>query len=108
MTKKTTKKNDKKRPKNKPGYAPAEITVLTPYLGQLKKIRTILSQLSINVLIDDRDKLDLIKHGLEGGIGMYVCMYVCMCVCTYVYMYVYMYIYIYLSLKHFSSITINI
>ena len=43
-----------------------EIAVLTPYLGQLRKLRNRLSQ-SIEIFVDDRDIDDLEREGLNDG-----------------------------------------
>jgi hypothetical protein len=48
------------------GYAPGEITILTPYLGQLKRLQTLLAKTTL-VFIDDRDEEELDKLGSKKG-----------------------------------------
>ena len=45
-------------------YQSNEIAVITPYLGQFSRIRKKLSALT-EVIIDDRDAAELVKHGVE-------------------------------------------
>ena len=41
------------------GYGPEDITILTPYLGQLKRLRTLMSKTTL-VFVDERDEEDLL------------------------------------------------
>jgi len=45
------------------GYGPGDITILTPYLGQLKRLKTLMSETTM-IFVDERDEEDLRKlHG---------------------------------------------
>jgi hypothetical protein len=48
------------------GYAPGQIAVLTPYVGQLKRLRRMLSAVTM-VFVDDADVADLQKEADKGG-----------------------------------------
>ncbi|KAK5169192.1 uncharacterized protein LTR77_006501 [Saxophila tyrrhenica] len=49
-------------------YKPADIAVLTPYLGQLRKLRQRFSSTHL-IILNDRDAADLEKKGEEPGDG---------------------------------------
>jgi hypothetical protein len=42
------------------GYGPGEITILTPYLGQLRRLKTLMSTVTMT-FVDERDEEDLLK-----------------------------------------------
>jgi hypothetical protein len=45
-------------------YAPDEIAVLTPYLGQLRRLRTRLRS-AVEIIVDDRDEIQLQQAGFQ-------------------------------------------
>ena len=45
-------------------YGPEEIAVLTPYLGQLRKLRSKMSSM-FEIMVDDRDEIQLRQAGLQ-------------------------------------------
>jgi len=48
------------------GYGPGDITILTPYLGQLKRLKLLLSKITL-IFVDERDEEDLLKLQARGG-----------------------------------------
>lgn len=47
------------------GYTPGQVVILTPYLGQLKKIKDILNAQDIRTTIGVMDEEDLVRLGVE-------------------------------------------